>query len=139
MQTVTEIKLCRLHCARKPSASKLNLGKLRENGYDSVSLIEDHQESDNSGEAYRHVIYNPEQAIPRFIVSYKLTDFRALAKGDGFENFGERIARENRGICRLPLEPTLHFQEDNLGDIHFRMAESQFFRMSKNRKHKVNL
>jgi len=115
----------------------LNLRKLRENGYDSVSLVADQESERESNQAYKHVIYNPEQAIPKFIVSYRLVDFQALATTDGYENFGEIQARKSNGMCRVPLEPTLTFQGDNPEDYHFRMAESQFYRMTKNKAHKV--
>jgi len=57
------------------------------------------------------------------------------AEGGGaneFERFGEEEASQNGGVCRLPLLPSFDFQGLTPEDCHFRMAESQFHRMSRN-------
>ena len=78
-----------------------------------------------SKQAYKHVIFNPEQAIPRFIVSYRLVDFQV----DAVESFGEEQALTNGGVCRLPLMPSSNFEAATLEELLFRRAESQFLRM----------
>lgn len=105
--------------ARNPDATNLTLKKLGMHGYDSVSKVADRV--GELGEAYEHVIYNPDLAIPRFLVSYRLEVLE-----EGVENFGESQARESKeNFCRIPLMPAASYREDNPGDLHFRMAESQ--------------
>ena len=116
----------------------MNGKTLSEKGYDSVSLVGD-QENGEELRPFAHILFNPEQAIPRFIVSYKLVDFQDLAKAKDMERFGEEQASRNGGMCRLPLYPSSNFQGLTPEECHFRMAESQFFRMSENRTMKVRI
>jgi len=108
--------------------------KLRQKGCDSMSL----QKREES-RPFEHVIFNPDQAIPRFMVSYKVVNIQVLAEAHEFVRFGEAQAFRNGGVCRLPLLPSLHVRGLTPEDCHFRIAESQFFRMSQNRKMKVRL
>jgi len=101
-----------------------------------VSLV-GKQENEDESRPIAHVIFNPDQAIPRFMVSYKLVNFQALAEDREFGRFGEEKAIRNGGVCRLELLPSSHVQGLTPEDYHFRVAESQFFRMSQNRKMKV--
>lgn len=55
-----------------------------------------------------------------------------------FERFGEDQASQNGGVCRIPLLPSFEFQGFCPEECHFRMAESQFLRMTKNRNKKVS-
>jgi len=101
-----------------------------------VSLVGS-QENEESSRPIAHVILNPDQAIPRFMVSYKLVNFQDLAEDRGFERFGEEKAIKTGGVCRLELLPSAHVEGLTPEDYHFRVAESQFFRMSENRRMKV--
>ncbi|KAG0617383.1 hypothetical protein M758_5G185900 [Ceratodon purpureus] len=115
---------------------KLNGKNLRQKGYDSISLVGD-QETGEELRPLTHIIFNPDQAIPRFIVSYKLMDLHDPVRANEFERFGEDQASKNGGIWRVSIVPSLNFQGLTPEEIHFRMAESQFFRMLKNRSLKV--
>lgn len=132
--------LCEVHLGKgwRPSSlessefKELNGRKLHEIGFDSVSLVGD-QENGKELRPFAHIIFNPGQAIPRFIVSYKLMDFQSLPEDNEFERFGEQQASRSGGMCRLSLMPSSNFQGSTPEECHFRMAESQFYRMSKNR------
>lgn len=110
--------------------------RLRKNSCDSVSLGGGRENADQF-RPVAHAIFNPRQAIPRFLVSFKLVNLEAVAEDHEFERFGKQKALENGGVCRLPLLPSLHDEGLTPQDCHFRMAESQFYRMSQNRKLKV--
>lgn len=111
-----------------------SLKRQRPHGYDSMSCLA-RRESTGTSEAFIHFIYNPDLAIPRFLVSYRL---EARASLEGMENFGETQARESKeNFCRVPLTPASKILENDPKDYHFRMALSQFHQMSTNQKHKV--
>lgn len=121
---------------RLPSSESLDKvpdrSKLRKESCDSVSLV-GRQENEDESRPIAHVIFNPDQAIPRFKVFYKLVNFQDRE----FGRFGEGSAIRNGGVCRLELLPSSHVQGLTPEDYHFRVAESQFFRMSQNRRMKV--
>ena len=115
---------------------KMNGKKLRDKGYDSMSLVGG-QEREGELRPFAHILFNPEQAIPRFLVSYKLMKVEDLARGSGFESFGEEQASKSGGVWRVSLKPSENFEKLTPEECHFRFAESQFFRMSGNRAKKV--
>jgi hypothetical protein len=103
-----------------------------------VSLV-GRQENGEELRPLAHILFNAEQAIPRFLVTYKLMNFQDLAKANDLERFGEEQASTNGGMCRISLYPSSNFQGLTPEECHFRMAESQFFRMSENRTMKVRI
>ena len=112
---------------------KLNLETLNKKGADSVTLAKDSREGEST-KPERHVIYKAYQAIPRYVIHYKLV---ARSKEVLLSNFGKERADAN-GICRISLTPNSSFKGDSAEEYHYRMAESQFFRMSSSRRCKVN-
>jgi hypothetical protein len=112
---------------------KLDLKTLNKKGSDSVTLAKDSREGESSTKPERHVIYKAYQAIPRYVIHYKLV---AHSKEVSLNNFGKEQADAN-GICRISLTPNSSFKGDSAEEYHYRMAESQFFRMSSTRKCKV--
>lgn len=113
---------------------EMDLTLLKKKEYDSLSIG-----AQGGARVQQHIIYNGTQAIPRFIVHYKLEDRSAIAEMKGFESFGSQEAREANGVVRMPLTPSQNFKGDCPEEYHFRMAESQFFRMSINRRYEVRV
>lgn len=70
-------------------------------------------------------------------VEFAIDETAESSGGNEFERFGEEEASRNGGACRLPLLPSFSFQGFTPQECHFRMAESQFLRMSTNRMMKV--
>lgn len=112
---------------------KLNLETLNKKGADSLTLAKDNCDGELA-KPERHVIYNAYQAFPRYIIHYKLV---ARSREVSLNNFGKEQADAN-GISRISLTPNSNFKGDSAEEYHYRMAESQFFRMSSNRNYKVN-
>lgn len=113
---------------------KLNLETLNKKGADSLTLTKDNPRDGGSTKPERHVIYKAHQAIPRYVIHYKLV---AHSREVFLHNFGKEQADAN-GISRISLTPNLNFKGDSAEEYHYRMAESQFFRMSSNRNCKVS-
>lgn len=100
--------------------------KIRRKGYDSLFLKRGGRGT--GGTLYdEYLIYNPHQAIPRYIVHYKSQhDLQAL-KAQNFQS----------NLTRISYEPSLTFSGDSPGEYHFRQGESQFYRMSTRHDEKI--
>ncbi|KAH9314793.1 hypothetical protein KI387_023420, partial [Taxus chinensis] len=105
---------------------EMDRDQIRRKGYDS--LFSKRGSGERGGTQYdEYVIYNPHQAIPRYIVHYKNQHDPQALQAYNFQN----------NITRISYEPSLTFSGDNPGEYHFRQAESQFYRMSSRHSQKV--
>ncbi|GLJ15080.1 hypothetical protein SUGI_0246490 [Cryptomeria japonica] len=105
---------------------EMDRDQIRRKGYDS--LFSKRGGKGTGGTLYdEYVIYNPHQAIPRYIVHYKNQHDPQALQAHNFQN----------NITRIAYEPSLTFNGDSPGEYHFRQAESQFYRMSSRRNQKV--
>eukprot|EP01018_Ginkgo_biloba_P039082 Gb_32246 [translate_table: standard] len=105
----------------------MDLEKIKKKGYDS--LFSKRGGRGTGGTFYdEYVVYNPYQAIPRYIVHYKNQhiDPQALNAHHFPHN-----------LTRIPYLPSSTFNVDDAAEYHFRQAESQFYRMSSGGNHKV--
>eukprot|EP01018_Ginkgo_biloba_P039120 Gb_11774 [translate_table: standard] len=105
----------------------MDLEKIKKKGYDS--LFSKRGGRGTGGTLYdEYVVYNPYQAIPRYIVHYKNQhrDLRALNPHHFPHN-----------LTRIPYLPSSTFNGDDAAEYRFRQAESQFYRMSSGGNHKV--
>jgi hypothetical protein len=111
----------------------MNLSKIRARGYDS--LYSKREAKSKGGTQFdEFVIYDPRQAIARYVVRYK-----TLAINDPriAQMAAETAARQNGNFARIRLSPSKDYAGDAPEDIHFRIAESQFYRMTSDRSLKV--
>ncbi|KAI5066362.1 hypothetical protein GOP47_0018986 [Adiantum capillus-veneris] len=98
--------------------------------YDSVFSVRNSKASGGT-EFDEYVIYNPDQALPKYVVHYKNMDSNALTL-QTLQNKAN-LAFERRVLDASPSS----YKGDTIDEMHFRFAEAQFFRMSTNKIRKV--
>ncbi|KAI5066361.1 hypothetical protein GOP47_0018985 [Adiantum capillus-veneris] len=98
--------------------------------YDSVFSVRNSRASGGT-EFDEYVIYNPDQALPKYVVHYKNMDNNALTL-QTLQNKAN-LAFERRVLDASPSG----YKGDTIDEMHFRFAEAQFFRMSTNKNQKV--
>ncbi|KAH9330190.1 hypothetical protein KI387_002298 [Taxus chinensis] len=87
---------------------------------------------DKGGTLYDEVVvYDPHQAIPRYIVHYKNLAF------DPASAMPSLVSPVDRNLTRVLYEMSQTFTGNTPAEYHFRLAESQFFRMSSRNDYKV--
>lgn len=119
-------------CSVNSAMEDLNLNKVRNKQYDSVFSMRNSRDSGGT-EFDEYIIYNPSQAIPRYVVHYQNMDCCTLELLRLFQNaphskFGRRL---------LNADASSSVNEMTSDEVHFRCAESQFLRMCKGTKAKV--
>ncbi|KAH9314167.1 hypothetical protein KI387_022794, partial [Taxus chinensis] len=108
----------------------MDLEKIRKKGYDS--LFSKRNGNATGGTVYdEFVIYDVKQAIVRYIVHYKKIGLDSKSLNP------QTMQLQQQNLVRVPYEPSASFTGYNDSECHFRLAESQFFRMSKRTEHKV--
>lgn len=106
----------------KEAKPDLDLETVRKKGYDSVYSVRDSEGS--GGTLYdEYVIYDPRQALPRYIIHYENVEINT-------PKFKDIQKHARGGFSRITLLPSNNFSDDIFTEYHFRMAESQFYRMS---------
>ena len=90
---------------------------VREAGFDSV--FAPRNTKDVGGVSFdEHIVYDPDQAVPRYIVH--------------FGKYAHSVSRPQLGLgntfARYELVPSRNFDPNNQMDMHFRIAESHFMR-----------
>ncbi len=107
--------------------NSMTLQKLKAKGYDS--LFAKRETKGSGGVLYdEFVVYDPDQAIPRYVVHYTRNEFGS----------GEVTATFDRGATSFKYYRITPKRELSLNDPlehHFRMAESQFNRMRNGQQH----
>ena len=102
----------------------LNLAAVRKQGYDSVFSMRNSR--DTQGTQYdEYIVYDPTQAIPRYIVHYDNLNCNDLE----VQRLG--LNKSNVGFERrvLKASPSSGFSGFTADEMHYRFAESQFLRM----------
>ncbi|GLJ13963.1 hypothetical protein SUGI_0223310 [Cryptomeria japonica] len=108
----------------------MDLDKIKEKRYDS--LFSKRKGNATGGTLYdEFVIYDVSQAIVRYIVHY-----RTIGLDSGSLN-PQTLQSQQQNLVRIPYELSTSFTGYNDSECHFRLAESQFFRMSKRSEYKV--
>jgi hypothetical protein len=108
----------------------LDKERINKRGYDS--LFSKREGNQTGGTLYdEFVVYDPHQAIPRYIVHYKNLSFDPAAMPPS------QISAD-QNLTRIQYKMSPNFSEDSPAEYHFRLAESQFFRMSSRNDYKVN-
>ncbi|MCO5614713.1 hypothetical protein L7F22_068997 [Adiantum nelumboides] len=80
-----------------------------------------------------YVIYNPDQALPKYVVQYKKMDSQDFA-------LHTLQTKANCPFERRVLDASPSgYKGDTVDEMHFRFAEAQFFRMSTNKTMQVSL
>ena len=111
-------------CSIKTAKEDLNLAAVRKQGYDSVFSMRNSR--DTQGTQYdEYIVYDPRQAIPRYIVHYdnlNCSDLEVQRLGLSKSNvdFERRI---------LKASSSSGFSGFTADELHYRFAESQFLRM----------
>ena len=95
--------------------------KLKSEKYDSLFAKRDTR--DQGGVRYdEYVVYNPSQALPRYIISYKAQDaLTPIALPGSFA--------PSTKMTKHLLKATRSVDFSNPFDMHYRLAESQFLRL----------
>ena len=124
-----QLLLCEILLGRSKTVDKamndMTLQKLKGQGYDS--LYAKRGTRGTGGVLYdEFVVYDPHQAIPRYIVHYSRHSFDASQ--DPMANLGKQVKAFKHHHITPKRE--LSLQVDPL-DLHFRLVESQFNRMFK--------
>ncbi|GLJ17149.1 hypothetical protein SUGI_0296770 [Cryptomeria japonica] len=111
-----------------PYMAKMDKQQINKKGYDSLFSKRDGK--GKGGTLYdEFVVYDPYQAIPRYIVHYKNLAFDPAAISWPIS--------VDRNLTRVQYEMSQNFTGDTPAEYHFRLAESQFFRMSSRNDYKV--
>ncbi|GLJ17147.1 hypothetical protein SUGI_0296690 [Cryptomeria japonica] len=113
----------------QPNMAEMDKEVINKKGYDS--LFSKRDAKGKGGTLYdEFVVYDPHQAIPRYIVHYKnlVPDPAAISSP---------ISSVNRNLIRLQYIMSQNFTGDTPAEYHFRLAESQFFRMSSRDNYKA--
>ena len=114
----------------KKAEAELDKEKINKKGYDS--LFSKREGKETGGTLYdEFVVYDPHQAIPRYIVHYKNLNFDPAS-------MPQSQFSTDQNLTRIEYHMSSHFSGDSPAEYHFRLAESQFFRMSSRNDHKVN-
>lgn len=107
----------------------LNKMKINKKGYDS--LFSKREGIATGGTMYdEFVVYDPYQAITRYIVHYKNLSVDPAAMPPS-------PISADQNLTRIQYKMSPNFTEDSPAEYHFRLAESQFFRMSSRMEYKV--
>eukprot|EP01018_Ginkgo_biloba_P035956 Gb_31147 [translate_table: standard] len=129
-----KLLLCEVHLGHTWTVQEpypdMDLEKIRKRGYDSI--FSKRKGKNTGGTLYdEFVIYDTKQAIVRYIVHYKRMglDMEALNP--------QRTQLQQQNLIRIPYEMSASFSGDSPSEYHFRLAESQFFRMSSRSDFKV--
>ncbi|MCO5567021.1 hypothetical protein L7F22_020704 [Adiantum nelumboides] len=110
----------------------LTLKKVRKSNFDSVFSMRNSRASGGT-EFDEYIIYNPSQAIPRYVVHYQNMDCFTPELPSPLKNV--TLAKFGRRLLNADASST--YKGLTSDDMHFRIAESQFYRMCKDRKQKV--
>ena len=102
------------------SAKKnMTLKELRRMGYDSLYAKRNTRAT--TGVLYdEFVVYNPDQALPKYIIHYEETAFDSVSSG---------IPKSTDTFTKHHLLPKREVDPNDFLDYHYRMAESQFLRL----------
>ena len=101
----------------------MNLQKLKAEGYDS--LFAPRNTRGTGGVLYdEFVVYDVNQALPRYIIHYRQLGHIDLTS----------IDVKSSGFKKFSIKPQRQLSPDDTLDQHFRIAESQFMRMSTHRR-----
>ncbi|XP_076365925.1 NFX1-type zinc finger-containing protein 1-like [Tachypleus tridentatus] len=109
------------------SAQKdMTLQKLKTRGYDSLYA---QRGTKTSGGVLNdeYVIYNPHQALPKYIISYETVDPESLPLQGSLERAAMKKTKPD--IVHHKIKPKRSVNFNDPLDIHFRIAESQFLRL----------
>ena len=117
------------------AANDMTLQKLKGMGYDSLFASRDTRGT--GGVLYdEFVVYDKDQALPRYIVHYRQVGFHVdVTSGYNLE----RNALKSSQPTVHHLTPKREISADDPLDHHFRIAESQFSRMSQHQSHVVSV
>ena len=97
----------------------MTLKELRRMGYDSLYAKRNTRAT--TGVLYdEFVVYNPDQALPRYIIHYEETAFDSVSSG---------IPKSTDTFTKHHLLPKREVDPNDFLDYHYRMAESQFLRL----------
>ena len=111
----------------------MTLQKLKSDGYDSIYA--QRGTKDTGGVLYdEFVVYDPCQAIPRYIVHYTCTSFGGPKNVSGV---GRRSVNIPATFRHYHLTPKREIDLNDPLEHEFRMAESQFNRMAQRHQYKV--
>ena len=106
------------------AAPSMNSHTLSLQGYDSLFAKRDTKKK--GGVLYdEYVVFNPDQAIPRYIVHYKQESVMSNQS-----SILEKVALSGTGgMVKYELKPNRSYKQDDPKDREFRVAESQFLRL----------
>ena len=108
--------------------------KLRQEQFDSVYAIRD-SKSSGGVENDEFVIFDPRQAIVRYIVSYSMDN--AMEKTNCL-SLAKISAAMNQPFIKRNVKSSRTFDMENPYDSHYRNAECHFLRMLRNVANRVN-
>lgn len=121
-------------CSLTSAKPDLDYGLIRSKMYDSVFSIRNSKGSGGT-QFDEYVVYESNQAIPRYVVYYKNLECNALELQTIFQNKAN-LEFERRTLDASPSPSS--FKGVTSDELHFRFAEAQFLRMSNNKQHKVS-
>ena len=97
--------------------------KLSDEGYDSLFAKRGTKET--GGVLYdEFVVFNPKQAIPRYVIHYDKMDFTGL-----ISNVGKALMPTGQKMVKHSILPPKRDRTFDALEVHFALAESQFLRM----------